>query len=84
MRRPRPAEHALGVRRRRAGRRSRDFDADAIADALERLLDDEREWERRSQLGLEFVREHTWDAATEQVERELRNALRVRERVAQP
>jgi len=53
-----------------------DFDPDAIADALEALLDDEREWERRSRLGLEFAREHTWDAAAEQVERELRNALR--------
>ena len=28
-----------------------DFDADAIADGLERLLDDEAEWERRSRLG---------------------------------
>ena len=53
-----------------------DFDPEAIADALEQLLDDEREWERRSRLGLEFVRDHTWDAAAEQVERELRNALR--------
>ena len=40
-----------------------DFDADALADALERLLDDEGEWERRSQQGLEFVAPHTWDAA---------------------
>jgi glycosyltransferase involved in cell wall biosynthesis len=53
----------------------------AIADVVERLLDDEAEWERRSRLGLEFVRGHTWDAATEQVERELRNALRLREPV---
>jgi glycosyltransferase involved in cell wall biosynthesis len=60
-----------------------DFDRHAIADCLERLLDDEEEWARRSQLGLDFVREHTWDAASEQVERELRNALRERER-AQP
>jgi glycosyltransferase involved in cell wall biosynthesis len=56
-----------------------DFDPYAIADALERMLDDEAEWERRSQLGLEFVRGHTWDAATVQVERELRTALRARE-----
>jgi glycosyltransferase involved in cell wall biosynthesis len=55
------------------------FDADAIAGALERLLEDEDEWARRSRRGLEFVRDHTWDAAAVQVERELRNALRVRE-----
>ena len=54
----------------------------AIADVVERLLDDEAEWERRSRLGIEFVRGHTWDAATEQVERELRNALRLREPVS--
>jgi len=54
------------------------FDAHAIADGLERLLDDEDEWARRSELGIEFVRDHTWDAAAEQVELELRNALRVR------
>ena len=77
-------EHALGVRRRRAGRRWRTSTRDAIADALERLLDDEDEWERRSRLGLEFVRDHTWDAAAEQVERELRNALRVREELSRP
>jgi glycosyltransferase involved in cell wall biosynthesis len=54
------------------------FDPDAIADALERLLDDEAEWERRSQAGQALVRGQTWDASAEQVERELRNALRVR------
>jgi glycosyltransferase involved in cell wall biosynthesis len=57
------------------------FDPYAIADALERLLEDDSEWERRSQLGLAFVRGHTWDAAAVQVEQELRNALRVRELV---
>jgi glycosyltransferase involved in cell wall biosynthesis len=56
-----------------------EFDPYAIADALDRLLDDEAERERRSQLGLKFVRGHTWDAAAVQVERELRNALRARE-----
>jgi len=55
------------------------FDPLAIADQLERLLDDEDEWTRRSRLGLDFVRGHTWDAAAVQVERELRNALRVLE-----
>jgi glycosyltransferase involved in cell wall biosynthesis len=53
------------------------FDPGAIADALERLLADEAEWERRSQTGLELVRGQTWDVSAEQVERELRNALRV-------
>jgi O-antigen biosynthesis protein len=55
------------------------FDPEAIADEIERLLGDEREWTRRSQLGLTFVQERTWDAATAQVERELRTALRLRE-----
>ena len=55
-----------------------DFDADAIADGLERLLDDEDEWARRSRLGRDLVRGQSWDASAVQVERELRNALRVR------
>jgi glycosyltransferase involved in cell wall biosynthesis len=59
------------------------FDPDALADAIERLLDDQAEWERRSRQGIEFVAPHTWDAAAEQVERELRNALRLREPSAQ-
>ena len=51
----------------------------AIADELERLLDDEGEWERRSRAGARASCAATrWDAAAEQVERELRNALRVR------
>jgi glycosyltransferase involved in cell wall biosynthesis len=54
------------------------FDPSAIADELERLLDDEAEWERRSQAGRALVAGQTWDASAEQVERELRNALRVR------
>jgi glycosyltransferase involved in cell wall biosynthesis len=53
------------------------FDPGAIADALERLLADEAAWERRSQAGLDLVRGQTWDVSAEQVERELRNALRV-------
>jgi glycosyltransferase involved in cell wall biosynthesis len=55
------------------------FDADAIADAMERLLDDEDLWHRRSEAGRLFVTPHTWDAAAEQVEAELRTALRLRE-----
>jgi glycosyltransferase involved in cell wall biosynthesis len=54
------------------------FDPSAIADGLERLLTDEGEWERRSEAGRAFVRGQSWDRSTEQVERELRNALRVR------
>jgi glycosyltransferase involved in cell wall biosynthesis len=56
------------------------FDAVAIADAMERLLSDEALWERRSREGAEFVASHTWDAAAEQVEAGLREALRERER----
>jgi glycosyltransferase involved in cell wall biosynthesis len=54
------------------------FDPEAIADELERLLDDEEEWERRSRAGRELVHGHSWDNSAEQVERLLRNALRVR------
>ena len=53
------------------------FDAASIADELERLLDDEAEWDRRSDAGLDWVKDQTWDVSAEQVERELRNALRV-------
>ncbi|CAB4876279.1 unannotated protein [freshwater metagenome] len=54
------------------------FEADALADALERLLDDEALWQRRSQAGVDFVRDHTWEAAARQVEDGLRQALRAR------
>jgi O-antigen biosynthesis protein len=54
----------------------------AIADALERLLDDRERWERRSREGIEFVASHTWEHATDEVEAGLRHALRERERVA--
>ena len=55
------------------------LDSDALADAIERLLDDRAERERRSEAGREFVRSHTWDNAAGQVELELRAALRLRE-----
>jgi glycosyltransferase involved in cell wall biosynthesis len=55
------------------------FDADAIADAIERLLDDEQRWEARSEAGRAFVREHTWESAAREVETGLREALRERE-----
>ncbi len=52
-----------------------DFDPIAIADAIERLLDDEDERARRSAAGIEFVRGRTWDAAAAQVEAGLRAAF---------
>ncbi len=54
------------------------FDPIALADAIERLLDDRDEWERRSRAGLEFVADRTWDVAAQQVEAGLREALRLR------
>jgi glycosyltransferase involved in cell wall biosynthesis/GT2 family glycosyltransferase len=55
------------------------LDPRAIADALERLLDDPEHWERRSREGIEFVASHTWEHATDEVEAGLRHALRERE-----
>lgn len=55
------------------------FDVPALAGAMERLLDDPAERARRSDAGRAFVAPHTWDAATEQVEGLLREALRARE-----
>jgi glycosyltransferase involved in cell wall biosynthesis len=52
----------------------------ALADALETLLDDEQRWRRRSEAGLAFVADASWDAAARQVEAGLRAALRERER----
>ena len=57
-----------------------DPDPVAIADALERLLDDRELWERRSRNGLAQVSEASWDDAARDVERGLREALRERER----
>jgi O-antigen biosynthesis protein len=55
----------------------------AIADAMERLLDDRELWERRSAAGIEQVRDASWDEAGRQVERCLREALRERERLGE-
>ncbi len=55
------------------------LDSNRLADALERLLEDDAEWERRSREGIEFVASHTWDHATDEVEAGLRRALRERE-----
>ena len=55
------------------------FDPIALADALERLLDDPAERERRSAAGRDVRRGRTpGTSAAEQVERGLRTALRVR------
>jgi glycosyltransferase involved in cell wall biosynthesis len=56
-----------------------DFDPIAVADAIERLLDDPDHWRRRSEAGQAFVAGRTWDRAAEQVELGLREALRRRE-----
>jgi glycosyltransferase involved in cell wall biosynthesis len=51
------------------------FDPAAIAAAVERLLDDQAEWERRSRAGLAAVAGRSWARAAEQVEAGLRDAL---------
>jgi glycosyltransferase involved in cell wall biosynthesis len=51
----------------------------AIADALERLLEDGTRWQERSRAGIELVRSHTWDHAAQEVQAGLRHALRERE-----
>ena len=61
-----------------------DFSPIAVADALERLLDDRAEWERRSAAGLNWAKGRTWDAAAEQVQAGLREALRLRTPAAAP
>jgi glycosyltransferase involved in cell wall biosynthesis len=55
-----------------------DADPLAIADAVERLLDDPDRWRRRSEAGLRFVEDATWEQAAAQVEGGLRAALRER------
>jgi glycosyltransferase involved in cell wall biosynthesis len=54
-------------------------DPAAIADSLERLLDDRELWERRSDEGKVFVASQSWEHATDEVEAGLRHALRVSE-----
>jgi glycosyltransferase involved in cell wall biosynthesis len=60
------------------------LDSNAIADALQRLLDDQGEWDRRSREGIEFVASHTWERATDEVEAGLRHSMRERELAAGP
>jgi glycosyltransferase involved in cell wall biosynthesis len=50
-----------------------------LADAMERLLADEELWRRRSEAGLGFVERASWQVAGDQLEAELRKALRARE-----
>jgi glycosyltransferase involved in cell wall biosynthesis len=58
------------------------LDSNRLAAAMERLLEDDAEWERRSREGISYVASHTWDQATNEVEAGLRRALRDRERLA--
>ena len=51
----------------------------AIADALERLLADRELWEHRSEAGLDYIKDQTWDRAADAVEAGIRHALRMRE-----
>jgi len=51
------------------------FDPVALADAVERLLQDRAEWDRRSRAGTQFAAGRTWDRAADQVEAGLRVAL---------
>jgi len=55
------------------------FDVEAVADSVDRLLEDRADRERRSAEGRAFVKANTWDLAAAQVEHELRAALRERE-----
>jgi glycosyltransferase involved in cell wall biosynthesis/GT2 family glycosyltransferase len=60
------------------------FDPVAIADRIERLVDDEDHWRRRAEAGREFVRGHTWERAASEVEAGIRRALRERAAAAEP
>ncbi len=54
------------------------FDPGALADALERLLDDRELWERRSAAGRAWAAGRTWQRAASQVTAGLRAALATR------
>ncbi len=54
-----------------------DFNPLHLADAMEQLLDDRALWSRRSAEGMAWAQGRTWDVAAEQVERGLREALRL-------
>ena len=53
------------------------FGVEALASAVERLLDDAGLRERRRAAGIKLASERTWEAAAEQVEAGLREALRL-------
>jgi len=53
-------------------------DPDAIADAIERLLDDPAERSRRSAAGRQYAVANTWEDATDRVEEGLRAIVRAR------
>jgi glycosyltransferase involved in cell wall biosynthesis/GT2 family glycosyltransferase len=57
------------------------LDPDAIATAMERLLDDSQLRERRARDGIDFVAAHTWERATDLVEAGLRRSLALREQL---
>ena len=65
---------------RDAGVEYAEADPLALADAMERLLDDEEHWRLRSEAGLAMADTASWDVAARQVELALREALRERER----
>ncbi|MGH2902849.1 MAG: glycosyltransferase family 4 protein, partial [Solirubrobacteraceae bacterium] len=54
----------------------------ALADALQRLLENESLRQERSKRGIEFVAAHTWDHATDEVEAGIRHALALREKAS--
>jgi hypothetical protein len=56
------------------------FRPTAVADALDELMSDRDLWQRRSESGLEFVADKSWENVADVVERELRAALHLRER----
>ena len=58
-----------------------EFGPVALADRIERLIDDEGLWATRSADGLAFAADHTWKAAAVEVEAGLRAALREREKL---
>ena len=64
---------------RDAGVEYAEADPLALADAMEKLLDDEEHWRRRSEAGLAMADTASWDVAARQVEAGLREALRERE-----
>jgi glycosyltransferase involved in cell wall biosynthesis len=59
------------------------FDPYAIADALEQLLDDPELRARRARAGLAYVRDLTWELATDEVETALRRLVQVPSRTVE-